>query len=80
MVEIAIKDTGSGVPPDLLPRIGERFFRVDPARSRELGGTGLGLAIVKHLMKAHEGTFAMDSYPQKGTTVTLGFKAAAKPA
>jgi two-component system phosphate regulon sensor histidine kinase PhoR len=80
MVELAIRDTGSGVPPDLLPRIGERFFRVDPARSRELGGTGLGLAIVKHLMKAHDGTFAMDSYPQKGTTVTLGFKAAARHA
>lgn len=78
MVELVIRDTGSGIPPELLPRLGERFFRVDPARSRELGGTGLGLAIVKHLMKAHDGTFAIDSYPQKGTTVTLGFKAVAE--
>jgi len=78
MVELSISDTGVGIPPELLPRLGERFFRVDTARSRELGGTGLGLAIVKHLVKAHNGTFSIESRPNKGTTVTMRFRAATK--
>jgi len=77
-VELVITDSGPGIPLDLLPRVGERFFRVDVARSRELGGTGLGLAIVKHLMNAQGGTFSMDSAPRKGTVVTLGFRASAE--
>jgi two-component system phosphate regulon sensor histidine kinase PhoR len=70
-VEIAVADTGVGIPPADLPRITERFYRVDRARSRELGGTGLGLAIVKHLVMAHGGTLAIESEPGRGTTVRV---------
>jgi two-component system phosphate regulon sensor histidine kinase PhoR len=70
-VEIAVADTGVGIPPADLPRITERFYRVDRARSRELGGTGLGLAIVKHLVIAHGGELTIESEPGRGTTVRL---------
>ncbi|MEW6600384.1 MAG: ATP-binding protein [Nitrospirota bacterium] len=66
-----VKDTGHGVPQKYLPRLGERFFRVDPSRSRELGGTGLGLAIVKHLVKAHGWEMKIESEEGKGTTVKV---------
>jgi len=69
MVEVAVRDTGVGVPKADLPRLTERFYRVDKARSRELGGTGLGLAIVKHLVLAHGGDFGIESELWKGTTV-----------
>jgi len=69
MVEVAVADTGVGIPRAELPRITERFYRVDKARSRELGGTGLGLAIVKHLVLAHGGELVIDSESGQGTTV-----------
>jgi two-component system phosphate regulon sensor histidine kinase PhoR len=69
--EILVEDTGIGIPKKHLQRLGERFYRVDHARSRELGGTGLGLAIVKHLVKAHGWEMEMESTEGKGTTVRL---------
>lgn len=71
MVELSVADTGIGIPKEDLPRISERFYRVDKARSRELGGTGLGLAIVKHLVMAHGGSFRIESELGKGTTVLI---------
>ena len=68
-VEVRVADTGIGIPSTDLPRLTERFYRVDKARSRELGGTGLGLAIVKHLVQAHGGTLAIDSELGRGATV-----------
>jgi two-component system, OmpR family, phosphate regulon sensor histidine kinase PhoR len=76
MVEIAVEDTGIGIPAQDLPRLTERFFRVDKARSRELGGTGLGLAIVKHIVQAHGGSLTITSALGQGTTVSAFFPAA----
>ena len=70
-LEIAIADTGCGIPEADIPRLTQRFYRVDKARSRELGGTGLGLAIVKHIVMAHNGTLRIESKVNHGTTVRV---------
>jgi two-component system phosphate regulon sensor histidine kinase PhoR len=70
---VTIADTGIGIPKSEISRLGERFYRVDKTRSRELGGTGLGLSIVKHLMKAHGGEIDIESRLGGGTTVSLSF-------
>jgi two-component system, OmpR family, phosphate regulon sensor histidine kinase PhoR len=70
-VAVAVTDRGEGIPEDDLPRLTERFYRVDKARSRELGGTGLGLAIVKHVLNRHRGALKIDSTLGEGSTFTV---------
>jgi len=70
-VELVVQDTGSGIPAEHLSRVFERFYRVDPGRSREEGGTGLGLSIVKHLVETQRGTVDLDSALGRGTTVRI---------
>ncbi len=72
-VAVRISDTGIGIPKAEIPRLGERFYRVDKTRSREMGGTGLGLSIVKHLLIAHGGSMSIDSRPGRGTSVSIFF-------
>ena len=70
-IELGVSDTGMGIPEKDIPRLTERFYRVDKTRSRELGGTGLGLAIVKHIVQAHGGELNIESALGKGTTVRV---------
>jgi two-component system phosphate regulon sensor histidine kinase PhoR len=75
-LQITVADTGPGISEKDLPRLTERFYRADKARSRDLGGTGLGLAIVKHIVQAHKGELKIESVLRKGTTVSVLLPAA----
>ncbi|PJJ73053.1 two-component system sensor histidine kinase SenX3 [Diaminobutyricimonas aerilata] len=77
-VEIAVTDQGVGIPEDELDRVFERFFRVDPARSRHTGGSGLGLSIVKHVVQNHGGDIRVWSQPGYGSTFTIRLPQAAQ--
>jgi two-component system phosphate regulon sensor histidine kinase PhoR len=70
-IAVAVRDHGEGIPREHLPRLTERFYRVDAARSRELGGTGLGLAIVKHIVNRHRGALDIDSELGEGSVLTV---------
>ncbi|MFN3294991.1 MAG: sensor histidine kinase, partial [Gemmobacter sp.] len=72
-VRLSVQDEGEGIAPDHLPRLTERFYRVDEARSRSVGGTGLGLAIVKHISERHNGQLDIQSEVGKGTRVSVSF-------
>lgn len=71
LLQIVVRDDGMGIPKNDVPRLFERFYRVDKARSREKGGTGLGLAIAKEMVEAHRGSIRLESELDKGTTVTI---------
>ena len=70
-IEVSVVDEGAGIPAEHIPRLTERFYRVDTARSREMGGTGLGLAIVKHIVGRHRGVLDIHSVEGEGTTFTV---------
>lgn len=79
-VAVAVVDEGEGIPREHIPRLTERFYRVDTARSRELGGTGLGLAIVKHIVNRHRGVLAIESTLGVGSRFTVYLRSAAEAA
>lgn len=73
--EFSVRDTGPGIPAEHIPRLTERFYRIDHSRSRETGGTGLGLAIVKHVTQRHGAQLSIESTPGKGSRFTITFPA-----
>ncbi|MGH2672402.1 MAG: sensor histidine kinase, partial [Actinomycetota bacterium] len=75
-IEVTVSDTGVGIPTRDLPRVFERFYRVDRARSRETGGTGLGLSIVRHVVENHGGRVSVDSELGRGTRFEVRLPAA----
>jgi signal transduction histidine kinase len=70
-VTVVVRDTGTGIPPEHLPFVFDRFYRADPSRARQTGGAGLGLAIVKQLVLAHGGDISVTSQPGQGSTFTF---------
>ena len=72
-IAVSVKDTGIGIEAKHIPRLTERFYRVDKGRSRDTGGTGLGLAIVKHVLRRNGGELQIESTPGKGSTFTMMF-------
>ncbi|HVH82207.1 MAG TPA: ATP-binding protein [Stellaceae bacterium] len=79
LVRVSVTDCGEGIPSDHIPRLTERFYRVDTARSRELGGTGLGLAIVKHILNRHRGRLEISSTLGRGSTFTVWLRMSPAP-
>ncbi len=79
LVRLSVADQGEGIAPEHIPRLTERFYRIDAGRSRSMGGTGLGLAIVKHIVERHRARLEINSIVGTGTTVSVVFPAAAKP-
>jgi two-component system phosphate regulon sensor histidine kinase PhoR len=79
-VELSVADDGIGIPQEHLPRLTERFYRVDKSRSRNQGGTGLGLAIVKHILAAHDRTLNVESAPGEGSTFSFTLPTTPQPA
>ena len=73
MLQLEVEDTGIGIEAQAQQRVFERFYRVDKARSRDLGGTGLGLSIVKHIAEEHGGTVQLDSEPGRGSRFVVKF-------
>jgi two-component system phosphate regulon sensor histidine kinase PhoR len=78
MVCVSVRDQGDGIAPEHLPRLTERFYRVDTSRSRSMGGTGLGLAIAKHIVERHRGTLDITSQSGEGTRVAFTLPIAAQ--
>ena len=76
LVSITVRDDGEGIPREAIPRLTERFYRVDVKRSRERGGTGLGLAIVKHIINRHQGRLQIESQPGQGSSFIVTLPAA----
>jgi two-component system phosphate regulon sensor histidine kinase PhoR len=72
---VSVRDYGPGIAPEHVPRLTERFYRVDTAHSREQGGTGLGLAIVKHIVARHRGKLGIESVPGEGSTFSVRLSA-----
>ena len=70
-LQVSVSDSGAGIDAKHLPRLFERFYRVDNGRSRDMGGTGLGLSIVKHLVEAMGGEVSVESLPGKGSTCSI---------
>jgi two-component system phosphate regulon sensor histidine kinase PhoR len=70
---VSVRDTGVGIAPEHIPRLTERFYRVDEGRARSMGGSGLGLAIVKHALQRHDATLTIESREGKGSTFTCNF-------
>jgi two-component system phosphate regulon sensor histidine kinase PhoR len=75
-VRLVVADTGPGIAPEHVPRVFERFYRVDAGRSRELGGTGLGLSIVKHMVEAMRGKVSVESQVGRGSIFTVSLNRA----